>query len=144
MPARKYPDALLEEAARLREAGLTLREIGRRLGIHPAVVGWHCLKLGADSPDAALRPELNRTTLTYTRAGRVVRRFTEEEDALLLRLEAERGGISEIARRLDRRHNSVTGRLMTLARHEARREARMAQPAKHNQKNRSLKEGQNQ
>ena len=33
-----------------------------------------------------------------------------------------------IARRLDRRHNSVTGRLMTLARREARREARTAQP----------------
>ena len=57
------------------------------------------------------------------RGDHIVRRFTEKEDALLLELEAQNLNYSEIARRLDRRRNSIVGRLATLARREARAEA---------------------
>ena len=127
MPARKYSDTLLNEAAQLREAGLSLAAIGTRLNIHRSAVQYHCLRLGADSPDAACKAPPASPPMEYSRNGHVVRRFTEEEDARLLRLEAEGLGIKEIARRLSRRPNSITARLVTLARHEARREARMAQ-----------------
>ena len=124
MPARKYPDALVNEAARLREAGMSLTAIGVRLRMHRSAVQYHCLKLGADNPDAGRKAPTARPPMTYTRNGHVVRRFTAEEDALLLQLEAEGLGIKDIARRLGRRPNSVTQRLMTLARHEARDEMR--------------------
>ena len=55
------------------------------------------------------------------RGNHVVRRFTPEEDALLLTLEAEGLSYTEIGRRLERPHTSISGRLMTLARHEERR-----------------------
>ena len=124
MPARKYPDDLLEEAARLREAGMRISEIGKRLGINPSVVAAYCLQVGADSPDAAMKPPLLQNVPHYTRNGHVVRRFTEAEDARLLALRLRGIGVTEIARRLGRRRNSVIGRLRTLARHEARDEAR--------------------
>jgi len=124
MPKRKYSDALLEEAAYLREEGLSYSAIGRQLGISPDAAEFHCLRLGADSPKAARRKPHTRNVLQYTRAGRVVRRFTKEEDALLLRLEAEGLRFVEIARRMGRKSNSIQMRLRTLARQDARHEAR--------------------
>ncbi len=126
MPGRKYPAALLDEAARLRETGLSFAQIGRRLDMHSAAVKYHCLRLGADSPDTALSPPPRLTLPEYSRGGHVVRHFTAEEDARLLRLEAKGLSVMEIARHLNRHRNSVRGRLMTLARHEARHEARAA------------------
>lgn len=52
-----------------------------------------------------------------------MRAFTPDEDARLLAMEAEGVKRSVMARRLGRKPNSVRGRLMVLARHEARREA---------------------
>ena len=127
MPARKYSDALLDEAARLREAGLSLAAIGTRLNMHRSAVQYHCLRLGADSPDAACKVPPASSPVEYNRNGHVVKRFTEEEDALLLRLEARGMSVKGIARQMNRRWNSIQGRLMILARHEARREARIAQ-----------------
>ena len=127
MPARKYSDALLTEAAQLREAGLPIREIAGRLGMHPSAVSWHCLRLGADHPDAARRAHSCRQPMMeYTRNGRVVRRFTPEEDEQLLQLEAEGLSAGDIAQHMNRRRNSIVGRLMTLARQETRNEARAA------------------
>ena len=124
MPARKYPAALVDEATRLRETGLSFAQIGRRLGMPRSVIEFHCLRLGADSPDTALRPPPRLALPEYSRNGHVVRHFTAEEDARLLRLEAKGLSVMEIARHLNRRRNSVHGRLMRLARHEARAEAR--------------------
>jgi hypothetical protein len=50
------------------------------------------------------------------RKGRPVRPFTPEEDALITRLSIEGLSPSEIGRRVDRKPNSITGRLATLAR----------------------------
>ena len=58
------------------------------------------------------------------RGGHVVRRFTAFEDAEILRLAAEGVSRNRIAKQLGRRHNSIIGRLMTLARHDALAEAR--------------------
>jgi hypothetical protein len=51
-----------------------------------------------------------------------VRRFTAEEDALLLQMEANGARYCEMCRALGRRHNSIIGRLATLARRDARAE----------------------
>ncbi len=52
----------------------------------------------------------------------MVRRFTVEEDAQLLGLEKAQLKVSEMARLLGRPANSIRGRLMTLARRDAREE----------------------
>ncbi len=57
------------------------------------------------------------------RNGHPVRRYSAEDDAKLLAMEAEGKRIAEMARALGRQSNSVRARLMTLARHEARAEA---------------------
>ena len=58
-----------------------------------------------------------------TRNGFAVRHFTPEEDDRLLALEAEGKTYTEIGRLMNRKPNSIRGRLMTLARREARAEA---------------------
>ena len=124
MPARKYSDDLLNEACRLREAGMAVPRIARRLGMPDTVVEYHCLRLGADSPNAAARQDPVIRVTQYRRNGRVVRRFSEVEDTRLLGLRTQGIGVNEIARQLGRCRNSVIGRLRTLARREARDEAR--------------------
>ncbi|WP_339543485.1 hypothetical protein, partial [Pseudomonas sp. JAI120] len=62
----------------------------------------------------------------YNRGGHIVRPFSAADDALLLTLEAQGINIAEIARRISRKPNSVKGRLMTLARRDARAELREA------------------
>ena len=115
------------EAAQLGEAGLPVREIAGRLDMHPSAVSWHCLRLGADSPRDLCKPPDPVRTQRYMRSGHVVRRFTPEEDEQLLHLEAEGLSAGDIAQHLNRRRNSIVGRLMTLARQETRNEARAAQ-----------------
>ena len=60
--------------------------------------------------------------MTVTRGDHIVRRFTSDEDSVLLQLEAEGLRICEMSRALGRPPNSIRGRLMTLARHQARKE----------------------
>ena len=57
------------------------------------------------------------------RGDHVVRRFMPDDDARLLALDAEGLGHSAIGRAMGRPANSIRGRLMTLARREARAEA---------------------
>lgn len=114
MPARKYPDALLDEAAALRETGLSCEAIARRLEMSTGSVSWHCLRLGADSPP--------RGPMIVTRSGFAVRRFSASEDATISTMDLDGATTAEIAHKLGRPWNTVRGRQMTLARHQARRE----------------------
>lgn len=126
MPARKYPDEVLDQAAELRERGLSSGEIARKLDMTVGSVNWHCLRLGADAPDGhrgrigAYGPQVMR------RGNHQVRRFTPEEDRKIIEMELSGATIAEICRALGRKHNSIIGRLMTLARHEARAEGEAA------------------
>lgn len=60
------------------------------------------------------------------RGNHVVRRFTPEEDAQLIELAAEGLGPTEIGKRMGRGHNTIMGRLFTIARPDARNETQQA------------------
>lgn len=117
---RTLTEAEIARIAEMREAGKTAAVIARRVGCSIGAVNYHCLKLGADAPGAKpLRDEIVGPS-EMKRGDHVVRRFTPEDDALLKALALQGFGNGIIARRMGRRWNSVNGRLMTLARREAR------------------------
>ena len=123
MPARRFNDAQREQMAERREAGQSYARIARAFGCSESNVYWICLALGADHPNAKPLSVEIRGPMVVLRNGHAVRRYTREEDARLLALEAEGNGDSAIGKILGRRPNSVRARLMTLARREARTEA---------------------
>ena len=115
----------------MRERGKSFGQIQRRLltrgiKLSTSAISWHCLRLGADLPPEKRQRMPTRTT-PVRRGGYLVRPFTPAEDERLLDLSAEGKRICEIARAFGgtRQHNSIIGRLMTLARREARAEDAM-------------------
>jgi len=122
MPSPKYTDELTEKAAALREDGLSYTAIAERTGMSPSAVYYHCLKLGADHPTHCDNPAPWTGPMEIKRGNHVLRRFTAEEDKRILKMELEGSPVAEIARALGRKSNSVKGRLMTLARRDARAE----------------------
>jgi DNA-binding NarL/FixJ family response regulator len=111
----------------MREQGKTYGQIARAIKCSDSAVSWHCLRLGAESPKSKHQSWSGiKGPVLMKRGEFVVRRFTPEDDERLLQLEASGLRICEIARQLKRRHNSVKGRLMTLARRDERREQREA------------------
>ena len=123
MPGRRFTDAQREQMAERREAGDSYAKIGRRFGCSASNVYWICLALGADHPKARQTPATARGPAVVQRGGHAVRRFTPDDDARLLALDAEGLGHSAIGKAMGRPANSIRGRLMTLARREARAEA---------------------
>lgn len=121
MAERRFSEADYEHMAELRERGLSIGQIARRFDCSQGLVQWQCLRLGADPPNAKPLPDAVSGPLVVRRGDHEVRRFTPEEDAKLLAMEMESLPLA-MARRLRRAPNSVRGRLMTLARREARRE----------------------
>lgn len=123
MPRRKLTNEHFERICAMREAGKSYEQIGRAIGCSSSAISWHCLRLGADGPKQTrlwtgiVGPEI------FSRNGHSVRRYTPDEDELLLSLEAKGLPIATIAARMGRRWNSIKGRLMTLARREERQEA---------------------
>ncbi len=125
MAGWKYTDQQIMRAAELREQGLSFGQIARKTGMNEHSVYWHCLKLGAEAPGTQHYIETEiRGPLEMRRGNHVVRRFTPDEDRHLLELEAAGMPISKIAKEMKRKPNSIRGRLATLARREARIEAR--------------------
>ena len=116
-------DEQKELIADMRERGLSCGVISRRLNLSQGAVSWHCLVAGIDSPRTRSRVPAPVKHDQYMRNGRVVLAFSPDDDAQLLALEAEGKRYGTIAKIMGRRRNSVLGRLATLARHEARREA---------------------
>lgn len=124
---RILTDAQIDEMARLRERGWGVQRIADHFmaagtPISAGSINWQCLMAGADRP-AKFWPKPTKVRAIVQRNGHVVRAFTAEDDAKLFDFEAQGLGISEIARRLGRKPNSIRGRLLTLARRDARREA---------------------
>jgi len=125
---RALTDAQVDEACALREQGLTLPEIKRHfaakgVNVSRGSLGWTCLVNGADLPVDRRQPRYIPNERTSVKRGaHVVRYFTEDEDRQLLALEAEGKSRAAIGRALGRPHNSIIGRLATLARREARAE----------------------
>ncbi|MGC9368681.1 MAG: hypothetical protein ACP5DX_03980 [Paracoccaceae bacterium] len=122
MGAKKYTEDQICRAAELRERGLSLGQIAMRSGMTVSSVEYHCLRLGADSPNTRSNIDTDVGPMMVRRGDHTVRRFTVEEDQELLRLEANGLTYSEIGHRLNRKPNSIRGRLMTLARRADRME----------------------
>lgn len=123
---RILTDPQVDEMASLREQGWTLRAIADRFtaaGTKVSVgsIGWQCLRVGADLPAEKRRP-IDRRSGPIVRGTHVIRPFTPDEDQKLLALEESGMAIAAIGREIGRRQNSVRGRLMVLARAEARLE----------------------
>ncbi len=126
MGRRRLTDEQLDEMALLRERGWSFGRISEHfadkgLKLSPGAISWQCLRLGADAPPK-FRGTCFQHDKPYQRGKHIVRPYTPEDDRILLALEGEGLGDSEIGRRLGRKPNSVRGRLMVLARREARAE----------------------
>lgn len=121
MSAPKLRPEQYDEIAEALEAGETRQSIARRYGVSVGLVDWTGLRLGADVPRER-RGEIPEKQEPYQRNGVKVRPFTPEEDEIIELWSLAGIGITEIGRLLGRRHNSVRGRLLTLARHQARKE----------------------
>jgi hypothetical protein len=114
-----------EEMLALREdRGWSYARIAATYGVSPAVVSYHCLIAGAEKPGPFPRSYV-RPGAIEQRGNHVVRRFTPDEDALILALSLRGMSNGAIGRSCSprRRPNSIKGRLATLARREARAEA---------------------
>ena len=122
MPRRKYTDEQLTDAADLREIGMSHAAIARKLNMSVGAVSWHCLRLGADSPNTRGKMPVSRGPMVCKRSGYNVRKFTAAEDATILAMDLAGATTADIARAVGRPWNSTRGRQMTLARHAARRE----------------------
>lgn len=106
----------------LREKGWSYERIAQKTGRSASAISWHCLKHAADPPKPTrLRDEVSGPVI-FKRGSHVVRRYTPREDQQLLALERQGLNHTEIGKALGRRPNSITGRLMTLARRERRAE----------------------
>ena len=108
--------------AEMRERGCSYGVISRKTGLSVGTIEYWCLELGAESPRNSSKP-LRQTAQgpsVVKRLGHTVRQFSASEDEQLLSWRQQNVSLAECARRLERRHNSVRGRLMTLARHQDR------------------------
>jgi transcriptional regulator len=129
MAAAKLTDEQITQALDWREAGRSVQWIASRLKVSRSTVAWHLLKTATDAPQTAG----GRTnakgpppgSVTLRRDGIEVRRFTAEEDAAILAMRQQGLGARRIGNALTppRPQGSITYRLLTLARREARAEA---------------------
>ncbi len=113
----------LDRMVTMREKGYGYAVIAQEIGCSVGSISWHCARLGVEHPKS--RWPLQRAVqkpYSYHRRNGIVRAFSEEEDVELLRLREDGHTLAEICRRLGRRHNSVMGRLHSLARRAAREE----------------------
>jgi hypothetical protein len=119
---RKLSEEAYDAMAEAVERGEPPRRVAERFGVSLGTVNWTCLRLGADRP-AKHRGKTPRPAGTMRRGNHTVRNFTPDEDEIILSMRASGHRIVEIAQATGRKHNSIVGRLLTLARHEARAEA---------------------
>lgn len=121
--AKKRVTADVKEAiVDLRLQGLSYGMIATKLDLTPKLVSWHCLALAVEGPQPGKSWDAIRGPAVVQRGSHLVRRFTPGEDRRLLEMEGAGETLAQIARALNRKSNSIRGRLMTLARRDERRE----------------------
>ena len=107
----------LEQIADMRERrGWSYKRIANALGMSPGAVSWYCLKEAIEAPNPRKPVTEIKGPLEFRRGNHIVRRFTPEEDGVILAMEMAGASRAAIARRLGRKSNSVLGRSMCLAR----------------------------
>jgi|SRR5579859_4152091 len=120
MGSGKLTDADRTQIEVLAEKGLSSGQIAQRLRRHQSTVQWFMYRNGLVAPKPL--PEGRR--LTYTRNGRTVTRYSQEEDAFIQALRLQGFNIPKIAElsskrfNIDRKHHSVRCRLIMLAARE--------------------------
>lgn len=119
--ARILSDEQIERMAEMRERGLTCGDIAAyftRNGtpVSDRTIRWQCLRVGAYKPGGPHK-------LTGRHAWGKGRPFTRQEDAKLLAMRKGGKRIYEISKELGRPHNSIIGRLLTLAMYDAQQDA---------------------
>lgn len=120
---RKLTPEQAEMIASLRSEGLAPRVIAERFGVSEGLIKYYCLRNGIDPPKNSAKrlPPVPQKSVIYRRAdGHLIRRFSAEEDQLLLRLEAQGCNYNAIARTMGRTRNTVISRLACLARRDER------------------------
>lgn len=98
-----------------RESGKTYKWIANHYGVSLGCIQYHCYKNFAYRE---CRKTSRRKLPYYIRNGKQVKPFTKQEDDLIKKLRIEGMGVCAIGRKLGRPHNSITLRLITLARWE--------------------------
>jgi hypothetical protein len=93
----------------LRARNFSPGRIAQITDINVSTIRYHVIKMGCYKPR---RDDRHRS---YIRGGRMVRPFSEAEDADMLRRRTVGETVSAIARRQGRKHNSVLCRLYMLA-----------------------------
>lgn len=116
---RLSPDQI-DELLALREKGLSFARIGARMGMSAGGVAYLCLSRGATSPREGRWRNPNAPRVMRGRDGRILRRFSADEDARLAQLSGEGLTLTEIARRLGRPRTSVRMRMLMLGAAEDR------------------------
>lgn len=123
-----FTPAILDFIAEQRELKTSLpnirKAIRQKFGIEVSESGiyWQCMVEGIERPDCKPLPQTAPGPLVYKRGKQQVRRFTPAEDKEILTRIKRKESKASIGRLLGRPHNSITARLVTLARHEARSE----------------------
>lgn len=123
---RRLSDAQIDEMASLRERGWGVANIARHFTeagtpISAGAIGWQCLRVGADAPPR-LRGKSSQPSSPFVRGKHLVRPYSSEEDARLREFDRQGVTVAEMGRRLDRKENSIRGRLLTLTRRDTRAE----------------------
>lgn len=113
----KLSPAQAVEIAELREQGWSYDRLAERFGVSASAIHYRCLRQGARSPRSH-RDRYAGPAVIKASDGRTQRRFTPEEDARLLALDANGTSFKAMARELGRPNTSVRIRLMALALHE--------------------------
>jgi hypothetical protein len=131
--AKRQPltDREKEEIAHLREdLGWSVAAIARKIGCSHGSVAWALLAMGAEKPGHETKPlpPIPTAPVVAVRNGHVVRRFTVSDDEFILARAAEGLPACRIGKLMTppRRPNSITARMRTIGRRQAREEARAA------------------
>ena len=104
-----------DQIATLREKGWGLERLAEQFNCTVGSISWCCLMAGVSPPGAEKRKRVQHTH-PYRRGKSLVRPFTPEEDQLIEQMRAAGETLTAISRATGRRHNSIVGRLCTLAR----------------------------
>lgn len=116
----KFTDDDFMIMADMRERGFTQEQIARGFNCSANNIHWHCLKQGIEGSRLGRTQPPAKEPTQVKRGNHVVRRFTEAEDKILREMSERGAKVHEMAKALNRRPNSIDGRLMTIARHDER------------------------
>ena len=105
-----------------------IQRIADEIGCSIGSVYWAQLRIGADKDVSKSLPPVPTERRTYVRNNFTCYGFNQSDDGILRKLDEQGVSHAEIGRRMHpkRLPNSVKGRLMTLARRDARAEHQAA------------------